>query len=155
MGSGNRRSRWKRERQKRRAISDSRVAGHGLGDFQRSTPSYDTESSASAGWVGSWMKWKSHRARLDFAAATPGSVGEVERRTRRKDARPGLRRIEADRASRRVRAQIVGELHSRGEGSRRRKLGARMKGDAEGFLYTTLAKQRRPEASTPCLKWWR
>ena len=28
-------------------------------------------------------------------------------------------------------------------------------GEMVRFLYTTLAKQRRPEASTPCLKWWR
>ena len=28
-------------------------------------------------------------------------------------------------------------------------------GEMVRFLYTTLAKQRRPEASSPCLKWWR
>ena len=67
------------------------------------------------------------------------------------------RQSEADRVSRRVRAvgRTEGELHAWGEGSRRKKMGARMMGDAEGFLYTTLAKQRRLEASPPCLKWWR
>ncbi|KAH6722006.1 hypothetical protein BKA61DRAFT_666755 [Leptodontidium sp. MPI-SDFR-AT-0119] len=35
-------------RREGRATSDSRVAGHGPGDFSRWTPSYDTETSVSA-----------------------------------------------------------------------------------------------------------
>ncbi|PVH69522.1 hypothetical protein DL98DRAFT_541549 [Cadophora sp. DSE1049] len=102
MGSKKRRSRSKRDRQNRRAISDSRVAGHGLADFSRSTPSYDTETSVSVVRVAGWTKWESHRARLDFAVATPASVGEVDRagrgarmqgwgwrRRRRRKAAPG------------------------------------------------------------------
>lgn len=33
-----------------------------------------------------------------------------------------------------ARGQREGELHSQGEGNRRRKLEARLRGDAEGFL---------------------
>jgi len=49
-----------------------------------------------------------------------------------------------------------------GEGSRsgsvkivKMEVGRDGDGEMVRFLYTTLAKQHRPEASPPCLKWWR